>query len=294
MTGTISGAAYRFGGFGNTSRRNVATENENVGFEDPSLPGANTYIDNICIDNGGGTSAPEGLCSETLPAEPQPTSEPGETQTPDVTPPVEQDPPASLVTELIEPGVKRIVRDDAGHDLDERHPTKRWDMDGIAIAPDGRVWITSSASGGDNQYQPGALVWALGLPGTYTVEDGVPGDGHSIVALDDGTVLVLGHRVVSFYGERWRPYVDAVPGPGPDAGRRARMPDGSEIRVDGDDGLVRQDASGEQTRYLEGTPPQRDRSGSRWVALGDRRFRRRERRRVSDRRVTTGEAPGTP
>ena len=76
VTGTISGAAYRLGGSGNTIRRNVANENGNVGFEDTSVPGANTYIDNVCINNDGGTSSPEGLCSDTVLVEAEPTAQP--------------------------------------------------------------------------------------------------------------------------------------------------------------------------------------------------------------------------
>jgi hypothetical protein len=76
----------------------------------------------------------------------------------------------SLVTEEVEPGVERIISDGAGHDLDERHPTYRYDMDAIAIAPDGSVWLSTTYSHSDNRAHPetvGPLVWALGRPGTY-------------------------------------------------------------------------------------------------------------------------------
>ena len=46
-----------------------------------------------------------------------------------------------LVTEEVEPGVERIISDDAGHDLDETHPTYRYDMDDVAVTPDGTVWL---------------------------------------------------------------------------------------------------------------------------------------------------------
>jgi hypothetical protein len=80
--------------------------------------------------------------------------------------------PDGLVTEEVEPGVERIIRDDAGHDLDEKHPTYRYDMDHLAIAPDGTVWLSTSYSRSDNQANaatgsPG--VWALGRPGSYPV-----------------------------------------------------------------------------------------------------------------------------
>ena len=80
--------------------------------------------------------------------------------------------PDGLVIEEVEPGVERIVRDDAGHDLDEKHPTYRYDMDGIAIARDGTVWLSTTYSRSDNDANPdasGPLAWALGRPGSYPV-----------------------------------------------------------------------------------------------------------------------------
>jgi hypothetical protein len=68
-----------------------------------------------------------------------------------------------LVTEAVEPGVERIRSDGAGHDLEERHPTNRYDMDDVYVTPDGTVWLSSSYSGTDNDANPpGGLVWALG------------------------------------------------------------------------------------------------------------------------------------
>jgi hypothetical protein len=73
---------------------------------------------------------------------------------------------AGLVTEEVEPGVERVIRDDAGHDLDEQHPTYRYDMDGVFITPDGTVWLSSTYSRSDNDANPpGPLLWALGQPG---------------------------------------------------------------------------------------------------------------------------------
>ena len=75
--------------------------------------------------------------------------------------------PAVLVTEEVEPGVERIRSDGAGHDLEERHPTNRYDMDGVYVTPDGTVWLSSSYSDTDNEANPpGGLVWALGKSGT--------------------------------------------------------------------------------------------------------------------------------
>ncbi len=71
--------------------------------------------------------------------------------------------PAVLVTEEVEPGVERIRSDGAGHDLEEKHPTFRYDMDDVYVTPDGTVWLSSTYSGTDNDANPpGGLVWALG------------------------------------------------------------------------------------------------------------------------------------
>ena len=70
---------------------------------------------------------------------------------------------ADLVTEEVEPGVERIRSDGAGHDLEERHPTFRYDMDNVYVTPDGTVWLSSTYSDTDNEANPpGGLVWALG------------------------------------------------------------------------------------------------------------------------------------
>jgi hypothetical protein len=74
---------------------------------------------------------------------------------------------AAMVTEEVEPGVERIISDGAGHDLEQKHPSYRYDMDGVFVAPDGTVWLTTSYRDTDNDANPpGALVWALGQSGT--------------------------------------------------------------------------------------------------------------------------------
>jgi hypothetical protein len=73
-----------------------------------------------------------------------------------------------LVTEEVEPGVERIISDDAGHDLDETHPTYRYDMDSVNVASDGSVLVQSSHTRSDNHANPpGFLLWTLGEPGTF-------------------------------------------------------------------------------------------------------------------------------
>ena len=95
-----------------------------------------------------------------------------------------------LETEEVEPGVERVIRDGAGHDLDERHPSYRYDMDDIAVTPDGTVWLTTSYRDTDNDANPpGQLVWALGEPGTATlVHDRFCGtDGTGVTCFDPAT-----------------------------------------------------------------------------------------------------------
>lgn len=126
-----------------------------------------------------------------------------------------------LVTEEVEPGVERIISDDAGHDLDETHPNNRLDMDGIAIAPDGTVWLKTTHSGSDNTYNDSSFIWALGQPGTYA-------QGGDLVILADGTLLaVADDEVLRLDGERF------VSDDGP---RLRQMADGELLlRIDGAD-----------------------------------------------------------
>jgi hypothetical protein len=75
----------------------------------------------------------------------------------------------SLVTEEVEPGVERVISDGAGHDLDEGHPDFHYDMDDVAVMPDGTIWLWSSYHDTDNDANPpGGLVWTLGEPGMTT------------------------------------------------------------------------------------------------------------------------------
>ena len=77
-----------------------------------------------------------------------------------------KDTTANLVTKEVEPGVARVISDGAGHDLEKRHPTYRYDMDGVFVAPDGTVWLRTSYRDTDNDANPpGGLVWALGQSG---------------------------------------------------------------------------------------------------------------------------------
>jgi hypothetical protein len=54
---------FRMGGSGNTFTGNDSHRNGGFGFEDFSVPEANTYSDNRCIRNGLGESQPAGLCN---------------------------------------------------------------------------------------------------------------------------------------------------------------------------------------------------------------------------------------
>lgn len=152
-----------------------------------------------------------------------------------------------LVTEEVEPGVERIVSDGAGHDLDEKHPTYRYDMDGIAVAPDGTVWLATTYSREDNEANPdGPLVWALGQPGTLTVDAGAQGAGPvSVAELPDGgsVVMAWGALVAVSDGDSAWTVLDGV---GPRAGDETCWTDLT--------GVTCAHASGEETTYLAGTP----------------------------------------
>jgi hypothetical protein len=93
----------------------------------------------------------------------------------------------------VEPGVERIVSDGAGHDLDEQHPTYRYDMDNIFITSDGTIWLSTTYSRSDNDANPpGALLWALGQPGIVQLPPdsqicGTDGYGVTCWAEDTGT-----------------------------------------------------------------------------------------------------------
>ena len=80
-----------------------------------------------------------------------------------------------LVTEEVEPGVERIISDDAGHDLNETHPTYRYDMDDVAVAPDGTVLLWSGYQETDREAHGltgfNKLLWALGEPGISELPD---------------------------------------------------------------------------------------------------------------------------
>jgi hypothetical protein len=105
-----------------------------------------------------------------------------------------------LVTEEVEPGVERIISDGAGHDLDETHPSYRYDLDGVAIAADGTVWLMTTHHGSDNP--GGAQLWALGRRGTYRR----PAELYELITLADGTLLGLTDvGIRRFDSVRWGP-----------------------------------------------------------------------------------------
>jgi hypothetical protein len=103
-----------------------------------------------------------------------------------------------LVTEEVEPGVLRVVRDDAGHDLDDGHPDFRYDLDRMTIAPDGTVWLNVTYHHTDNGVgTPEApLIWALGRPGVLGIADGIPRSAWNLIPLRDGSILVMGDPMV--------------------------------------------------------------------------------------------------
>jgi hypothetical protein len=168
-----------------------------------------------------------------------------------------------LVTEEVEPGVERIIRDDAGHDLDEKHPTYRYDMDRIAIAPDGTVWLATSYSRSDNDAHPEVsdqLVWALGRPGAYEARyEKPPRTGASYLYFArDGTKTIIEVEGVSSEDGAFVPDFEEPSLWEADFGEEGAV---LVVRPDGDQHLCQmasrgvrcEDAAGTQTYYLWGT-----------------------------------------
>ncbi len=148
----------------------------------------------------------------------------------------------------MEPGVERIISDGAGHDLDATHPKHRYDMDGITVTPDGTVWLASTYSRQDNDANPpGPLVWALGQPGTLTVEEQTRAAAGPIYfdELSDGTLLLMawGAPVATSKGDSgWT----ILNGAGPVA-------DDGDCRMRRGRGVSCVDATGKETTFLAGT-----------------------------------------
>ena len=106
-------------------------------------------------------------------------------------------------TEEVEPGVLRVLDDLAGHDLTERYPVNHRDMDHIAIADDGTVWIAGTASGSDNELVDGFMVWPLGMEGLWGIDDGVPESIDAFEFTPDGTLRAVGAGISEFDGTSW-------------------------------------------------------------------------------------------
>ena len=102
--------------------------------------------------------------------------------------------PDGLVTEEVEPGVERIISDDAGHNLDERHPTYHYDMDHVTVAGDGSVLLQSTYHGTDNDAHPrGAFLWMLGEPGTTRLLLTRGADGLEVLGEEEPVDVGRGH-----------------------------------------------------------------------------------------------------
>jgi hypothetical protein len=106
-------------------------------------------------------------------------------------------------TEEVELGVLRVLDDRAGHDLTERYPTNHRDMDHIAIADDGTVWIAGTASGSDNALVNGFMVWPLGQEGLWGIDDGVPDWIDVFEFTPDGILRTVGAGIDEFDGSTW-------------------------------------------------------------------------------------------
>jgi hypothetical protein len=108
-----------------------------------------------------------------------------------------------VTTEEVEPGVERVLGDDAGHDLAQEVPRHGRDMHRIAIGPDGTIWLAGSYDRSDDEHAQGQQVWAIGKPGLWGFEDGVPEYIESLFVGEDGRLWAIGSGVAAFDGETW-------------------------------------------------------------------------------------------
>jgi len=125
---------------------------------------------------------------------------------------------AAIVTMMVEPGVERVIEDGAGHSLQQKHPDHPRDIDHIAVAPDGTVWVASTARMSDNRFLDGFQVWPIGKPGLYGREEGVPEGIGFLAFMPDGALWAIGSEIATFDGEAWS---------GNQGGHRAVSPDGT-------------------------------------------------------------------
>jgi len=109
----------------------------------------------------------------------------------------------SFRTREMQPGVLRVLDDNAGHDLTRKWPRMRRDVDHIAVSPSGEVWISITASGPDNDRLKGARIWPLGRSITYGPKDGLPGDHRRLLFDETGQLWVIGSKASLFDGQQW-------------------------------------------------------------------------------------------
>jgi hypothetical protein len=117
-------------------------------------------------------------------------------------------------------------------------------MDHLAIEPDGTVWIASTASQSDNEHLRGFQVWALGRPGVWGLQDGVPEHISFLQVAPDGTLWAVGSSVATFDGHTW-----TSPGTSP---YRVAAPDGTLWLIHPESGIEAWDGT-TSTRYLRGS-----------------------------------------
>jgi hypothetical protein len=176
---------------------------------------------------------------------------------------------SGMVTEEVEPGVVRIISDGAGHDLDEiilEATATR--IEGIAVAPDGTVWLTTTSYFDDNSSDvnvndEGSRIWALGQPGTYTRGHGLPTRGavyDDLAILADGTLLAIGDPVLRLDDDRF------VPDDGP---MLRQMADGGLLLLMGGADLADQLSEGEVASIRDLHAVWETPSGAGWTMRGD-------------------------
>lgn len=106
-------------------------------------------------------------------------------------------------TKELQPGVLRIVDDNAGHDLTRKWPRNHYGYQHVAVGPDGDVWLSVSVPTRDPKQSVGARLWPLGREKTYGTADGL-GQHHHQMAFDEaGRLWVFGNRIATYDGEGW-------------------------------------------------------------------------------------------
>lgn len=144
----------------------------------------------------------------------------------------------SFRTREIEPGVVRILDDDAGHDL-TRKPLQ---IHHIVVGPSGQVWLSVTVPGEDERTDSPRM-WPLGQAKSYGPKDGI-GKQHRRLFFDrQDRLWAVGSRAAMLDGQEWA---------STQAKRSLVAPDGTVWLSGSGFGVESWDGT-ELTRHLENT-----------------------------------------